>query len=235
MDKETSRSMRLAILATAASFVMSIIAYIRVLEFSPITAYPQYDNFIRYLIVAMMVQFIVLPVLLAFFVNDSGELENFTKKGPMEKAWLVNSIGVVIMIGAGVLFGLALADSYTGWTAPIDPASLFGVAIIKMTWALFIQAAGFSIPVFYFLISKRLARDIIPFKKDELNSDIVGIFFSIVFLLPPATLVASPIFGTLVAGVLGIVASALGVVWALAYFLAIRKRDLPDVPEDKDK
>jgi len=85
------------------------------------------------------------------------------------------------------------------------------------------------------LISKRLARDIIPFKKDELKSDIVGIFFSIVFLLPPATLVASPIFGTLVAGVLGIVASALGVVWALAYFLAIRKRDLPDVPEDKDK
>ncbi len=232
MDEETSRSMRLALLATAASFVMSIIAYIRVLAFSPITAYPQYDNFIRYIIVAMMVQFIVLPVLLAYFVNDSGELENFTKEGPMESAWIVNSIGVVIMIVAGVVLGLALADMYTGWIAPIDPGAVFGGAVVKMTWAMFIQAAGFSIPMFYFMTSKRLAKHAIPFKKDELNSDALGILFSVMFIFPPALLVASPIFGTTAAGLFGIMASGFGVLWAISYFLAIGKRDLPDIPED---
>jgi hypothetical protein len=235
MDIETSRSMRLTMLATAASFVMSIIAYIRVLAFSPITAYPEYDNFIRYLIVAMMVQFIVLPVLLAFFVNDSGELENFTKEGPMEKAWLVNTIGVVIMIVAGIILGLALADTYTGWNPPADLGAVFGGAIIKMTWAMFIQALGFSVPVFYFLLSKRFAKGIIPFKKDELTSDALGIIFSIMFVFPPAMLVVSPVFGTTAAGMFGIFANVIGVAWTITYFLAIKKRQLPDIPEDNDR
>lgn len=221
-------------LAAAASFVMSIVAYARLLAFSPISSYPEYDNFIRYIIVAMMVQFIVLPVLLAFFVNDSGELENFTKEGPMESAWLVNTIGVVAMIVAGIVLGLALADMYTGWNPPVDPGALFGGAIIKMTWAMFIQAAGFSMPVFYFLSSKRLAKGIIPFKKDELHCDALGIIFAIFFIFPPAVLIASPVFGTVAAGMLGVLANGIGVAWMVTYFFAIRKRELPDVPEDDD-
>lgn len=223
--------MRLALLATAASLVMSIIAYIRVLAFSPINTYANYENFIQYLIVAMMVQFIVLPVLLAFFVNDSGELENFTKKGPMETAWIVNTIGVVIMIVAGVVLGLAIADSFTGWTYS-DPGAVFGAVITKMTWAMFIQAAGFSIPVFYFMFSKRLARDVIPFKKDELNSDALAIIFSIMFVFPPVILIASPVYGTIAAGLLGVIASGFGVLWAITYAISIGKRALPDIPED---
>ncbi len=231
MDEETSRSMRLALLATAASLIMSIIAYIRVLAFSPINTYANYASFIQYLIVAMMVQFIVLPVLLAFFVNDSGELENFTKKGPMESAWIVNTIGVVIMIVAGVVLGLAIADSFTGWTYS-DPGAVFGAVIAKMTWAMLIQAAGFSIPVFYFMFSKRLARDQIPFKKDELNSDALAIIFAIMFVFPPVILIASPVYGTIAAGLLGVIASGFGVLWAIAYAIAIRNRALPDIPED---
>ncbi|MBN2153956.1 MAG: hypothetical protein JW839_21040 [Candidatus Lokiarchaeota archaeon] len=233
MDEETSRSMRLAMLATAASFVVSLVAYAMMAAFSPISTYADYDAFIRVLIVAMMIQFIVMPVLLTFFVNDAGELENFTREGPLEKAWLVNSIGVLAMIIAGALLGLALAEFYTGWSA-IDPGTVFGQALATMTWGMLLQAAGFGVPVFYFLYSKSLARSMIPFKKDELASDKIGIVLSIAMLLPPATLVAAPVFGTLVAGLLGIASNAIGVVWITAYFMAIRRRELPDVPEDSD-
>jgi hypothetical protein len=234
MDAETSKSMRLAMLATAASFVVSLVAYASMAAYSPIFTYADYDNFIRVLIVAMMIQFIVMPVLLTFFVNDSGELENFTRKGPLEKAWLVNSIGVLAMIIAGVLLGLAMAEFYTGWNAPVDPGLVFGPALITMTWGMFVQSLGFGIPVFYFLISKMLAREAIPFKKDEQNSDKIGIIFAMLLILPPAALVMSPVFGTLVSGILGIVANAVGVTWMVLYFLAIKHRDLPDIPEDTD-
>ncbi len=219
-------------LATAASFVVSLVAYVMMAAFSPISSYVGYTNFIQVLIVAMMVQFIVMPVLLTFFVNDAGELENFTKEGPLEKAWLVNSVGVLIMIAGGVFLGLGLAELFTGWTTPEGTA--FGIALTTMAWGILLQAAGFGIPVFFFLYSKSLARSMIPFKKDELTSDKIGIIFSIAILGPAAVLVASPVFGTLVAGLIGIVANAIGVVWMLASFMAIKKRELPDIPEDND-
>jgi len=224
--------MRLAMLATAASFVVSLVAYVMMAVFSPISSYVGYANFIQILIVAMMIQFIVMPVLLTFFVNDAGELENFTKEGPMEKAWLVNTIGVLIMIAGGVFLGLGLAELFTGWTIPTGTA--FGIALTTMAWGMLLQAAGFGIPVFYFMYSKSLARTIIPFKKDELTSDKLGVVFSIAILGPPAVLVASPVFGTLVAGLIGIVANGIGIAWMALYFMAIKKRELPDIPEDND-
>ncbi len=150
----------------------------------------------------------------------------------MEKAWLVNTIGVLIMIAGGVFLGLGLAELFTGWTMP--EGTTFGLALTTMVWGIFLQAAGFGIPVFFFLYSKGLARSIIPFKKDELMSDKIGIIFSIAILGPPAVLVASPVFGTLVAGLIGIVANGIGVAWMLAYFMAINRRELPDIPEDNN-
>ncbi|MEX2681556.1 MAG: hypothetical protein Q6373_008145 [Candidatus Sigynarchaeota archaeon] len=232
MDEETSRSMQLAMLATAASFVVSLVAYAMMTIFSPISSYIGYANFIQVLIVAMIIQFIVMPVLLTFFVNDAGELENFTKEGPMEKAWLVNAIGLLIMIAGGVFLGIGLAELFTGWTIPSGTA--FGIALTTMTWGMLLQAAGFGFPVFFFLYAKSLAKSIIPFKNDELASDKIGIVFSIAILGPPVVLVASPVFGTLVAGLIGIAANGIGVVWMLVYFMAIKRRELPDIPEDND-
>jgi len=88
--------------------------------------------------------------------------------------------------------------------------------------------------LFYFMISKRLAREVIPFKKNELISDIIGIVFSLLLPIAPAVLVVSPIYSTILASIFGILAFGVGFVWMIAYYLAIKVRELPDIPEDSE-
>nr|MDO8113494.1 hypothetical protein [Candidatus Sigynarchaeota archaeon] len=231
MDEETQRSMRLAMIAVAASFGISLVSYI-LMAANPVGTYADYDKFIRIVIVSTVIQFVVLPVLLTFFVNDSGELENFTKKGPMETAWLVNAIGVLVLIIAGALLGYAFSLFYFGWNPPSDPGSVLGTGLIIMTWSMFLQSLGFCVPVFYFMISKRLAKGVIPFKKNELLSDFIGLAFSVLLPIPAVILVISPVYGTVSASIFGIVASGIGIAWMVLYIIALKDRKLPDIPED---
>ncbi len=117
---------------------------------------------------------------------------------------------------------------------------------MNMVWSLFIQRLGFSIPLFFFLLSKFLARqrpgevapegkriNRIPFKKSEIISDLFGIVFALQFPTVPAMLIIDYRF-TLYMGVGGIIASGLGFLWCIMYFIALGFRDLPDIPEDMD-
>ncbi|MBD3185862.1 hypothetical protein GF325_03450 [Candidatus Bathyarchaeota archaeon] len=231
MDIETMKGMRLSILGTGASFIVSLIAYIMMASSGPASSYSDYESFLRMLIVATMIQFVVLPVLLAFFVNDAGELENFTRTGLIEKAWLINTIGVIVQIAAAVLLGYAMASMFVGFSETPDPGIIYGNMINMMTTSQLIQSLGFSIPVFYFLLSKYMAREKIPFKKIEQISDIIGILFSVVMPLPSIIIFSSGL-AVGICGMLGIISMIIGITWIATRFQSSLTRDLPDIPED---
>ncbi len=224
--------MRFALLGTCASLMFSIIAYAIMGSFSPISTYASWDQFLRPVIIATMIQFVVLPVILVFLVNDAGELENFTKEGLLEFAWLVNTVGVIVMIVAGAMLGYAFSLAFVGWSPPPDPAAAFANSLKFMTWSMFIQNLGFAVPVFYFSFSKLLARKGIPFKPVEKIADILGMAFSALLPVASGLLAASPIYMTLQASAFGIIAMGIGCAWAVLYFFSLRGRELPDIPED---
>ncbi|MHA1369745.1 MAG: hypothetical protein ACTSRA_08545 [Promethearchaeota archaeon] len=236
MDIETQRGMIVALIGTCVIFTLCAITYIFMATLFPQelaheVSYNSYGRFLKYLIASNIIKFVMLPVLLTFFINDAGELENFTRKGLIERAWLVNIIGVIIMIFSGVIMGLAMASFFTGWEPVEDPASIVGPAIRQMNVASLIQAIGFGVPLLYFMISKIQSKDKIPFIKVERISDVFGLIFSMIFLIPHFLLTISIIHvGT--AGILGCFSSAMGIVWCAVYAYAIHKRELPDVPED---
>ncbi|MHA1680669.1 MAG: hypothetical protein ACTSUE_06660 [Promethearchaeota archaeon] len=231
MDIETTKAMRLAILGTGASFTIMLVAYAKMVLAGPTSSYSDYESFFRFLIVSTMIEFVMLPVLLAFFVNDAGELENFTKTGIIEKAWLVNTIGVVVQIIAAVILGYALASMFAGFSFAGDLGIIYGNAIRLMTVSMVIQSLGFAIPVFYFLLAKYTARKEIPFQKIENISDIIGIIFTITFSIPPTIILASGL-ATSTCGMFGIVSTVIGISWIATSFVSNLKRELPDIPED---
>jgi hypothetical protein len=231
MDIETQKSMKLAVVGAGIAFIISIFSNLIMIA-TPVSSIPDYNGFLRIKIISMMIQFVILPVLLVFFVNDSGELENFTKKGLLEDAWKVNTIGVIVMIIAGALLGVSLASMFLGWDPiPPDRAVIYGPAINLMCWAEFVQRLGFAIPVFYFLMAKSMAKDEIPFEDRELLSDKVGIVFSMLLPISSALLIIDKMI-TLAAGILGLATMCVGLVWVFLYLIALNKRDIPDIPED---
>ncbi|MHA1791237.1 MAG: hypothetical protein ACTSVI_01250 [Promethearchaeota archaeon] len=236
MDRETSIGMKLTVLGAGISFIISLIAYIKMSLLLPeqmamSIALADYQSFLNILIAATIIQFVILPVLLTFFINDSGELENFTKQGLIEDAWIVNIIGVITMIVSGGIMGWAMSSLFVGWKPIADPQSVYAPAIRLMNISWFIQVLGFGIPLFYFLLSKILAKKEIPFKKNETIADFIGLIFSILIIIPPALLIISNL-NIGIAGLFGIMAVCIGVVWCLLYYVALDKRELPDIPED---
>lgn len=235
MDRETAIGMRVAMAGAIVSFIISMIAYGIMAAASPISSYVDYDSFIRTIVMASVVQLVVLAVLLVFFLNDAGELENFTKAGLLERAWLVNTLGVITLVGAGALLGYALSAmflTWEEWLALVDLAAVYGPVVRLLAWSIFIQQLGFALPVLYFLLAKRQARASIPFSALETRGDVLGIAFTVSLPVPGTLLVISCILNTLLAGIAGIVSMALGIAWLVLHSLALKSRNLPDLPED---
>ncbi|MFX0101150.1 MAG: hypothetical protein ACFFCS_16360 [Candidatus Hodarchaeota archaeon] len=237
MDIETQTSMRYAVIGAAISFGISLIAYCIMVTLLPHYLsggdmyLADYSSFLRILIMANIIQFVMLPVLLTFFINDAGELENFTKTGLIENAWKVNVLGVfIILVGAGIM-GWAMASMFPGWGIVGDPNAVYGNAIKLMNASMLIQSLGFGMPVFYFLLSKYMARDEIPFTKMEIRADLIGIVFSVIMFVPAVIMTVSAIAFP-IAGVFGIISTIVGIFWCMLLFIALKQRDLPDVPED---
>lgn len=238
MDIETQNSLKLAVLAMLGTLVFSLVAYAIMAMQLPVfldesISLADYQPFLKILIAANIIQFVMQPVLLTFFINEAGELENFTKTGLIENAWKVNAIGVlIIIIGAGIM-GWAMASMFPGWDLMTitDPSVFYGNAIKMMNWSMFVQSLGFGIPVFYFLLSKYLAKDEIPFSKKENLSDLVGIVYAVVSCIP-AVILAISALSSPIAGIFGIISTFVGILWCIVLFMALMQRDLPDVPED---